>query len=130
MKQTLILIRGLPGSGKSTLARRLRIANVVHFESDQFFIVDGEYVFDLSKLEENHRKCQEKTNLFLSNGFSVVVSNNFLQMWEIEKYLSIATLRNVPVQVVECKGDFGSVHNIPLEKIEEMRNRWEEYNGQ
>jgi hypothetical protein len=29
------------------------------------------------------------------------------------------------VCVIECQNDFGSVHGVPTEAVERMRNRWE-----
>lgn len=56
--QTLTLIRGLPGAGKSTLASELvsREPNTKHFEADMFFVEDGMYRFDKSKLNGADRK--------------------------------------------------------------------------
>ncbi len=44
----LFLLRGLPGSGKSTLAKSLSDS---HIEADMFFMKDGEYKFDGSKIK-------------------------------------------------------------------------------
>ena len=49
----LFLLRGLPGSGKTTLAKSL---GGMHIEADNYFMVDGEYKFDASKL--NIYQCE------------------------------------------------------------------------
>jgi adenylate kinase family enzyme len=51
MEKIIYLVRGIPGSGKSTFAKSL---GGTHFETDQFFMVDGKYNFDGSKLKEAH----------------------------------------------------------------------------
>ena len=41
--RNLYLLRGVPGAGKSTLAKQL---GCTHFETDTYFMVDGEYKFE------------------------------------------------------------------------------------
>lgn len=50
----LVIVRGLPGSGKSTLAKSLveRNRGGVVFSSDDFFMVNGKYVWDGARLGE------------------------------------------------------------------------------
>ena len=48
MKKILYLLRGVPGSGKSTVAQNI---GGTHFETDKYFMVDGEYKFDPTKLK-------------------------------------------------------------------------------
>lgn len=127
MQQTLILVRGLPGSGKSTLAEEIS-SNLdnVHIEADMYFLdEDGKYRFDGTKLKDAHEWCQRNASFSLSLGFSVIVSNTFTQKWEMEPYLKMAEEFNIPVQIIECKGKFGNIHNVPEEAIQKMRERWE-----
>jgi adenylate kinase family enzyme len=44
--KTLILMRGLPGSGKSTKAQILAGKDGLIFSTDDFFMVNGKYVYD------------------------------------------------------------------------------------
>ena len=60
MNKNLYLLRGIPGAGKSTLAKQLGDS---HFETDGFFMVDGEYKFDPTKLREAHQWCQSQVEL-------------------------------------------------------------------
>lgn len=63
--QILTLIRGISGSGKSTLANSLsEKTGSIHVEADQFFILNGEYKFDRSKLSEAHEKCYSDTESY------------------------------------------------------------------
>ena len=55
----LFLVRGISGSGKTTFAKEL---GGVHFETDNYFMVDGEYKFDGTKLKEAHQWCQNEVN--------------------------------------------------------------------
>lgn len=130
MMSTLFLIRGLPGSGKSTLARTIVAGydfNIGHYEADMFFGTGSEYKFNAAKLREAHEWCQQQTRHDLEFGMSVIVSNTFTQLWEMEPYLAMAAEFCVPVQIIECKGQWESAHGVPADKIEAMRARWETY---
>jgi adenylylsulfate kinase-like enzyme len=129
----LIIIRGLPGSGKSTLAGMMSYhlnvkdgKNAQVFEADQYFTdSDGNYNFDGAKLREAHATCQMRTRHWLDSGHVAIVSNTFTQRWEYRPYLDMAQELNIPVQVIEVYGNFGNIHEVPPDKIESMRNRWE-----
>lgn len=155
MTQRLYLIRGLPGSGKSTFAKelsdRINDAHVMasvcaipgpeypmcnHLEADMYFIdlvgsVGGrdihEYRFDATRLGDAHRWCKNMTNDSLTVGFSVVVSNTFSTMWEMKPYVEMARESSIPVTVLTCEGNYGSIHDVPEEVIEKMRRRWEPF---
>jgi predicted kinase len=126
---SLTLIRGLPGSGKSTLAKALWQTNVDmrHFEADMYHMKNGVYVFDTRKIKEAHKWCQESTAEALMEGASVVVSNTFTQMWEMKPYIEMAEKLDASLQVVECIGNFGNIHDVPSDVITKMRERWEPY---
>jgi len=126
MAQLLILVRGLPGSGKSTLAKQLaQVNSYKHFEADMYHIINGEYHFDPKAVPLGHAWCKKETRLALEAGFSVIVSNTFTQKWEMWGYTSMACDLNVDVQIIQCSGNFGNIHNVPEHAIERMRNRWE-----
>lgn len=125
---SLILIRGLPGSGKSTIAQALIQRPMwLHYEADMLFFEDGEYKFDQSKLKDAHTWCQHATESALLNGYNVVVSNTFTQLWEMQPYFTMAEKQKSAIQVIECKANFGTIHGVPEETIKRMRERWEVY---
>lgn len=125
--QKLTLIRGLPGSGKSTLAKTLsETTGAVHLETDMFFMVDGEYRFDPTRISEAHRWCQDECLRHLEAGRSVVVSNTFTQQWELTPYRALASSLWIDIDVIVAHGEWGNTHGVPDKVIERMRSRWED----
>lgn len=119
----LTLIRGLPGSGKSTLAKQQA---AIHFEADMFFMKNDVYCFDLSLLGEAHQWCENQTASTLQQGQAVVVSNTFTQWWQIEPYIQIAKRQNVPVKLLEARGNYQNVHDVPEEVIAKLKAGYED----
>lgn len=127
---TLYLIRGVPGSGKSTFAQQLLAAEVVDsvFEADDYFTdtVSGEYKFHPSGLPMAHADCQHLTRLTLATGASVAVSNTSTTEREVETYAKIAEecgAKFVSI-IVETRHNNKNIHEVPDEKVEQMRNRF------
>lgn len=117
----LVLIRGLPGSGKTTLAKNL--PGHVHFEADQWMTDElGRYCFDSEKAPQAHEACQQAVRRALDGGANVVVSNTFVQLWEMQPYLDMG----FPVRIIEATGRYSSEHHVPPDVIEQMRALWEE----
>lgn len=126
----LILLRGLPGSGKSTVANLIgaRGAGYAHFEADMFFMQDGEYKFEPSKLKLAHNWCMIQTEKAMVDDTAIViVSNTFTQEWEMEHYYELAKRYNYRVTslVVENRHGGVNVHNVPEDKVEAMRTRFQ-----
>jgi predicted kinase len=121
----LFLLRGLPGSGKSTLAKSLSDS---HIEADMFFIKDGEYKFDGSKIKDAHNWCQDVVEHWMDeNKPKIVVSNTFTQEWEMDNYYKLAERFGYRVYSVIVENRHGGVneHGVPEEKLEQMKNRFE-----
>jgi predicted kinase len=121
----LILVRGLPGSGKSTFAS---ILSGWVLEADMYFIQDGKYNFDASKLSEAHKWCRtECLNYMKSEKPKIIVSNTFTQQWEMDAYMGMAKEYGYRVHtvIVENRHDGVNIHNVPEDKLEQMTNRFE-----
>ena len=119
----LYIIRGLPGSGKSTLAKRMLAEGIAeeHYEADMFFVYNDVYDFNPKLLSKAHRWCLNEVHAALLDGKNVVVSNTFTTLKELRAY----TILGFPYEIIECIGNYESVHNVPKENIERMRARWE-----
>jgi len=120
----LILLRGLPGSGKSTFAEL--ICNK-HVEADMYFMEDGEYKFDVSKIKQAHEWCQEKTETWMKMCYNVVVSNTFTMDWEMEPYYKLAEQYGYRVHsiIMENRHSGINTHDVPTDKLEQMKKRFE-----
>jgi predicted kinase len=121
----LFLLRGLPGSGKSTLAKSL---SGKHIEADMFFMKDGVYEFDATKLRDAHQWCQNMVGSWMSDGEErIVVSNTFTQEWEMKDYYEWATDFDYKVYSLIVENRHGGVneHGVPEDKLEIMKNRFE-----
>jgi hypothetical protein len=45
---------------------------------------------------------------------------------KVDPYLNLAEEYGYSVFIIECQNDFDSIHDVPEEKVEAMRERWEE----
>jgi predicted kinase len=124
----LTIIRGLPGSGKSTLAKSIAYdTGAFIFEADMFFITCGEYKFEAKKISDAHTWCQICTLGALKEGKDVIVSNTFTTFREMKPYLDICNDVKCDLEVIEARGNFENIHNVPKEVIEKMKSRWESF---
>jgi len=120
----LFLLRGLPGSGKSTLAKSIGTFNV---EADQFFMEDGVYKFDASKLKWAHELCRMECERAMKDGIKLSISNTFTQEWEMKPYFELAEKYGYRVYSLIVENRHGGIneHGVPEDKLEIMKNRFE-----
>lgn len=125
MAKSLILVRGLPGSGKTTFARMIGIGPVV--SADDYFMVNGKYVFDKDKLGKAHIYCRNETTAYMHEGKSrIYVANTFTTEEEMKPYFDLAKKYGYFVFsiIVENRHGHSSVHNVPETSVQTMKNRF------
>lgn len=133
----LILMRGVSGSGKSTIARKLaQLESSVICSTDDYFLVDGKYVFEPRMIGVNHSRNQERARDSMKNRIpQVIIDNTNTQAWEMIPYVQAALELGYQIEIVEpepatleeimrrqeSRGD----KNLPLEVVERMMSRFE-----
>jgi hypothetical protein len=134
MTKVLFLLRGLPGSGKTSLAHHIWSHGVICEADKYFYNEDGKYVFDASKLGEAHKWCQNEVEIRMKDNQvnpqyypEIVVSNTSTTEKELQPYIDLAEKYGYMVVslVVENRHGNKSVHNVPDETMEKMRNRFQ-----
>ena len=129
MSKTIFIIRGLPGSGKSTIGGKFGTVR----SADDFFMSDGVYNFDPSKIVDAHAACQKAVKNDLNSGDLAVVANTFCMGWEFTPYIEIAAEVSAAIVVVDLfdggMDDTGlearNIHGVSAVIIAAMRARWE-----
>lgn len=120
------ILRGIPGSGKSTFAQTLGCRVL---ETDDHFIVNGEYVFNPLKLAEYHQLTLANFMGHLQTGEDICVANTFTKRWEYICYLQAARMMNYKVAIHEFvpmnyheieKCIERNIHNVPVSVILQM----------
>lgn len=113
-ERTVVIIVGVSGSGKSTYVERmLHVAqwadadrNCSVVSADDFFMMEGEYIFDPLKLPEAHSNCLRQFLIRLRMGDDlVIVDNTNLRPWERQNYIAAAELAGYKweAHVIKCE---------------------------
>lgn len=132
----LIILRGLPGSGKSKVAEEMKSMGAFVYSTDDFFMKDGQYVFDPARLPEAHTNCQQRVLTALSTEAPlVVVDNTHSRFWEFCLCAQMGAVFGYDVEVRTIGGRSyedvrkyaqRSMHKVPELAILKMAYRWEE----
>ena len=117
MKKTVIILRAVPGSGKSFFADYIKTLDndTVICCADDYFMVDGKYIFDFALLYKAHKSCQNKFNEALENNVNnIVISNTNTTNKDVNYYRNRAIKAGytVFVLVLENRHDGKDSHNV------------------
>ena len=125
MTKTLFIVRGLPGSGKSTLGYLLA-GNDSFAADDYFYDRDKKYNYDATKINTAHDYCFNKVKEAMEQGAEkIAVCNTFTRKWEYDNYFALADKYGYTVHEIISKGEFNSIHNVPYNVVENMKERFE-----
>lgn len=130
----LIMLRSLPGAGKSTLARRIGQGGVV-LSTDDFFMVNGRYLYDKEMIGQAHLWNQGRARQAMQKAINPVVIDNTNVTWdECRPYAKLATDHGYEVSYAEPDTPWKfnveelakrNSHGVPKEVIQNMLDRWQ-----
>lgn len=114
----VVILRGVPGVGKSTFAAKFFWCHVV--SADNFFLQDGIYRFDPSKLGQAHQQCLRDYTGHVVARHSVLVDNTNITTTEIAPYVSLAEAFGLSVKIINLHSSLSpadlarrNVHGVP-----------------
>jgi predicted kinase len=134
-EKTMYIMRGISGSGKSTMAKTLVPEGNI-FSTDEFFMVNGEYKFNPSKLGIAHKWNFDRVRKAVEDGITpIAVDNTNTQSWEAKNYVDLAKENGYDIQVRESNTPWAkdleelhkkNTHGVPKEAIKRMLDRFED----
>ena len=92
----IILVRGISGCGKTTISNLLSSKNDIVVAADDFMVdSEGNYDFDLYRLNDCHKKCKDTVeDAMKSEKKKIFVHNTFTELWEMKPYFNLAKKYN------------------------------------
>lgn len=148
-QKILKIFRGPPGSGKTYTCNKLAPAENI-FSTDDFWLIDGKYIFDSSKLSKAHEWNIERVNHAMQQNLTpILIANTNIKIRDFKPYVELAKAHgyevsyNLPdspwfveiypriVNKTFTDQDVftfveKTVHSVPFEAIKRMMDRWEE----
>jgi len=145
MQKSVIINRGIPASGKSSFSSNIistlqeRGISAISHSTDDFFMVDGNYMFDALKLREYHLKNQDYFEQSLKDDVEVVICDNTnIEPWEAKPYYNLAKRYGYKVILIDfeprdielhyqAQSNEDYKHNIPSDVLESMETSYRNY---
>lgn len=150
--KTVVILRGIPGSGKSTKAKELKQyyynqgKEVGLFSRDDFRKcvlgrINKGSKEDLEELYQQSFVDQHQNEMIKDTFYERVIdsldSNKDVLIYDMTniskedcffwfEYVTYAKGKGDDVQIVECEGNFKSMHNVPEKIMDDYRKKWEE----
>ena len=123
----MVIMQGHSGSGKSTLAKVIAgVLDANVFSTDDFFIVDGKYVFNPAKLGTYHAMNQIAVERAVDRGENVIVDNTNIRKWEAAPYVKKGVDAGYTIKFVRATGNYQNTHGVPDEVIQRMKDNMED----
>ena len=131
----VVIMRGVSGSGKSTYIKE-HFPEAVVVSADKYFMKDGEYKFDYTKLAQAHGSCRARfASALKAEKTLVVVDNTNTRHKEFKDYFWTAKVHGYEVLVVRLDVALGDLygkntHGVPDESVKAMYERMEPFKGE
>jgi len=134
-RKYVVVMRGLPGSGKSHFIRTT-IPYSVAVSADDFFVTDGKYQFDITKLNLAHKACLRNFDKLLNKQLlgtnTLVVDNTGTTVVEIAPYVQLALAHGHSVIIATIlerpeTAHAQNTHGVPLVAIQAMHKRMQPF---
>ncbi len=132
-------MRGAPGSGKSTKAKKLAGNLGLIYSTDDFFIKNGEYLYDAKFIVEYHEKNIKRTREAMQKSHPlIIIDNTNVKLWQMRKYVQAADTYKYDVKIQEPETDWAwnykkcgkmNSHGVPEDKIKIMIENFEHFTG-
>jgi len=132
--KNLVLVRGLPGSGKSTFVNDVVYRLASEYCGFQQICADDcweepytKETFTSEKHGKAHKTCLMMVDAWMNSGRTpIFVHNTFTTDKEMEPYMDLAKKYGYHVHTLICENrhESESVHEVPEEVIEKMRERF------
>jgi len=141
-EKVIYIMRGLPSSGKSFLSRQLVKRGQIFSTDDYWYIKNGTYEFDITKLgiahDWNRRRVEKAVEANIS---PIVIDNTNISIKEVKTYYTAfynAILKgySLEIAVPTTKWAFNleklveltkKTHNVPADTIQRMLDKWEDF---
>jgi hypothetical protein len=109
----------------------------ISVSADHFFMEEGEYKFDVTKLGEAHASCLRRFVDLVSSGSkdnTVVVDNTNTTGTEVAPYAALATAYGHELKIITIVVDpevahARNVHGVPLKTVKDQYKRLERSKG-
>lgn len=104
IKKTVVINRAVPGSGKTTITNCIvneieqnDIGVSVH-STDEYFMVEDQYIFEIDKLYEYHQKNLLEFRKSIEKNIDVIICDNTnIAPWQTEPYTQLARENNYQI---------------------------------
>lgn len=132
MEKNLIILRGIAGAGKSSFAKLLSNGyphplSVICSADDALINQDGEYVWSPERMHMAHQYCKDTATLACACETPlVIIDNTNTTPKEYKFYVELAQEYGYNVRSIIVENTHGnkSIHDVPEETMEKMRNRF------
>ena len=124
----ITIMRGIPGSRKSTWVKE-NLPKAVVVSADSYFMVDGRYQYDASKIAQAHAHCLRGFAMMVAGPpqslpHDLVVDNTNITVAELAPYVALGKAWGHEVRIVQMKCLSAEMqpndHGVPFYIVQSM----------